>query len=91
MTASCPSRTPPHATLTPSKERSGRTRGLYGTAEELDLPEVDGFEAELKAFLGACEKGEAPADCRPEDSAEAIRMTLAMRASRERGGEPTAP
>ena len=58
--------------------------------DTLELPPTDGFEAELQAFVDACERGEAPADCRPEESALATRMTLAMRASREMCGGPVA-
>lgn len=55
-------------------------------AEEMTVPEQDGFEGELAAFVAACEAGQAPDDCLPEDSAAATRMTLAMRDSREQGG-----
>ncbi len=61
--------------------------GGDGKAEEVPLPEGDGFQGELRAFADACDKGEAPAICRPEDSAMSTKMTLAMRASRDRGGE----
>jgi len=61
-----------------------------GTQEEPSLPEADGFQGELEAFLQACEQGQAPGDCRPEDSALSTRMTLAMRTSRENGGEAVA-
>ena len=71
--------------------RSGlRELTLYkadGTSEEPEKPEADGFVAELTAFLEGCREGQAPAICTPEESAEAIRMTLAMDASRARGGE----
>ena len=55
-------------------------------AEEMALPEKDGFEGELEAFVAACEAGTPPADCTPEDSATATCMALAMRDSREQGG-----
>ena len=58
-----------------------------GEEVEVEKPDVDGFAAEMGAFVAACEKGEAPTECRPEESAESVRMTLAMRDSRERGGE----
>ena len=61
-----------------------------GTQEEPSLPEGDGFQGELEAFIQACEQGEAPRDCRPEDSALSTRVALAMRTSRERGGEAVA-
>jgi predicted dehydrogenase len=65
--------------------------GADGKAEEVKLPETDGFQAELRAFAAACESGQAPENCRPEDSALATKMTLAMRASRDQGGKPLAP
>ncbi len=61
-----------------------------GQAEEPALPEKDGFESELEAFVLACERGTAPDECRPEDSALATRMALAMRTSREQQGRPVA-
>lgn len=64
--------------------------GSDGKGEEVKLPEVDGFQAELTAFAAACESGKAPEICRPEDSATATKMTLAMRTSREQGGKPIA-
>jgi predicted dehydrogenase len=65
--------------------------GGDGKAEEVKLPEADGFQAELRAFANACESGQAPDNCRPEESALATKMTLAMRASRDAGGKPVAP
>jgi predicted dehydrogenase len=65
--------------------------GADGKAEDAQLPEIDGFQAELRAFADACESGQAPENCRPEDSAVATKMTLAMRASREQGGKPIVP
>jgi len=62
-----------------------------GVSEQPELSPIDGFEAELSAFAQACRDGEAPRDCRPEDSAESVRMALAMRASREQAGRPMAP
>jgi len=71
--------------------RSGlRELTLYkadGTSEEPVKPETDGFVAQLAAFADACRKGEAPENCKPEESADSVRMTLAMGESRDRGGE----
>jgi predicted dehydrogenase len=64
--------------------------GAGGKAEEVELPKADGFQAELQAFANACELGQAPEICRPEDSALATKMTLAMRASRDQAGKPIA-
>lgn len=64
--------------------------GPDGKAQQVKLPEMDGFQAELRAFAEACASGQAPQTCRPEDSALATKMTLAMRASREQGGRAIA-
>ena len=57
-----------------------------GEVEEPKLPERDAFESELEAFLQSCDKGEAPPENRPEDSAVATRLALAMKESRARKG-----
>ena len=71
--------------------RSGlRELTLYkadGTSEELEKPSGDGFVAQLTAYAGACAKGEAPQTCRPEESADSVRIALAMGESRAKGGE----
>ena len=72
---------------------ASRPLALYhadGGSETLELPPTEGFQAELGAFVDACERGQPPADCRPEESALATRMTMAMWASREMRGEPVA-
>ncbi len=61
-----------------------------GTHLEPPLPEGDGFQGELQAFVRACEQGEPSSACLPEDSALSTRVTLAMRTSRENGGEAVA-
>lgn len=58
-----------------------------GESEEVKLTETDGFQAECTAFAEACEKGAAPANCQPEESAISTKMALAMRTSRYRNGE----
>ncbi|MDE0104064.1 MAG: Gfo/Idh/MocA family oxidoreductase [Bryobacterales bacterium] len=57
-----------------------------GTGSEVALPEQDGFEAELQAFVDACRSGKPSEACPPEESAQAVAMTLAMRQSRSLGG-----
>ena len=57
----------------------------------MEVPKLDGFQLELRAFVAACKAGRAPEECRPQDSAEAIRMTLAMRESRAQGGAAVQP
>ena len=53
-----------------------------GKAQEVPMPDKDGFVAELEAFVEACERGKPPAECHPRDSAEAIRMTIEARDAR---------
>lgn len=59
-----------------------------GETIEVEKPEQDAFQAELAVFIEACRKGEAPADCPPSESADAVRLALAMRESRDQGGAP---
>jgi predicted dehydrogenase len=58
-----------------------------GEFKPMKLPEQDGFEAELEYFLHCCETGANPALCPPEDSATAVKLTLAMAEARKRNGE----
>ncbi len=74
-------------TLDYSSDKPGlRLHTVGGEQVEVDLPQQDGFVGELQAFVNACGQGEAPAMCRPEDSAESLRIGLAMRRSRSLGG-----
>jgi predicted dehydrogenase len=72
--------------------RSGdRALTLYradGSSEAVEISRQDGFEAELAAFAAACEGGQAPALCPPEESADAVAMASAADASRNRAGAP---
>ena len=74
-------------TLDYSSEKPGlRLHTSDGEAVDVDLSECDGFVAELQAFVDACNSGDSPALCRPEDSTESVRMALAMNRSRARSG-----
>ena len=74
-------------TLDYTSEKPGlRLHSAAGKMTEITLPEQDGFVAELQAFVDACETGEAPDNCRPEESAMSIRAALAMNRSRALGG-----
>ncbi len=59
-----------------------------GEAHLVEKAEADGFEAELAAFLQGCENGAAPENCRPEESADSVRIALAADASRAQAGAP---
>lgn len=71
-----------------SKKAGLRLHSSSGKDSEVTLPDRDGFVSELQAFVDACETGQSPSLCRPEHSAQSVRMALAMKRSRERGGEP---
>ncbi|MYB52175.1 MAG: hypothetical protein F4X77_08245, partial [Acidobacteriia bacterium] len=74
-------------TLDYSSDRPGLSLyGSDGKLAEVEVPEQDGFVGELQSFVDSCERGVPPADCPPEESAESIAMTLAMRRSRASGG-----
>ncbi len=60
--------------------------GADGESSNVEIPSQDGFQAELQAFVDACESGKASDACPPGESAEAVAMTLAMRESRASGG-----
>lgn len=77
-------------TLDYSSEKPGlRLYTRTGTLVDIDVPPRDGFVGELQAFVDACVAGAPPALCPPEDSAESLRMALAMNRSRALGGVPT--
>jgi predicted dehydrogenase len=53
-----------------------------GEVETPPLTEVDGFVAELRYFVDCARNGRWPEACKPEDSAEAVRVMLAIRDGR---------
>ncbi len=75
--------------------RSGQTSLTYygpnGASETVEVKQGDGFQAELEAFIAACEAGRLAADCPPEASAWGARVALAMRDSREQKGALVVP
>jgi predicted dehydrogenase len=68
---------------------SGKTT-LYdetGEARPVALSDKDGFEAELQYFVDSCRAGTTPALCPPQESADAVRLTLRMAEARKHNGE----
>jgi predicted dehydrogenase len=57
-----------------------------GTEEKPPLPEMDGYEAELRYFLECARANRWPEKCRPQDSAAAVRTALAINESRRGRG-----
>ncbi|MGD0295876.1 MAG: Gfo/Idh/MocA family oxidoreductase [Bryobacteraceae bacterium] len=58
-----------------------------GEREALPMEETDGYRAEIEYFLDCCRHRATPELCKPEDSADAVRLTLAMLETRRRNGE----
>ncbi|MGH9721835.1 MAG: Gfo/Idh/MocA family protein [Bryobacteraceae bacterium] len=70
---------------------AGRPLKLYDAAggeRAVDVPQQDGFQAEIEYFVECASKGARPEKCPPEESAAAVRVTRAMVESRSRNGEP---
>jgi predicted dehydrogenase len=71
---------------------AGRVPTLYtasGEAQVLELPEKDGYQAEVEYFLDCVRNQRAPERCSPEDSAAAVKLTRLMVDARMRNGEKT--
>jgi predicted dehydrogenase len=69
---------------------AGRPATLYsasGNAEELKLPDQDGFVAELAYFTSCAKSGKQPERCHPRESAQATKLTLLLNEARNRNGE----
>jgi predicted dehydrogenase len=58
-----------------------------GEREALPMLETDGYRAEIEYFLDCCRHRASPELCKPEDSADAVALTLAMLEARKRNGE----
>jgi predicted dehydrogenase len=69
---------------------AGKALTLYqsdGAEAAVELPERDGFEAELEYFIACASTGTKPTRCPPQESAMAVRLTLKMLESRRKNGE----
>ena len=58
-----------------------------GQRRKLDVSGADAYESELAYFLHCCQNGEQPSRCMPSESAEAVKLALLLKQSREQGGE----
>jgi predicted dehydrogenase len=47
----------------------------------------DGYEEQIRYFAQCCRTGERPKRCMPHDSAQALKLALLLKQSRELGGE----
>ena len=64
--------------------------GADGQQHPLDVPDADGYRAELEYFMDCAVHGQKPAACPPEESAAAVKLALLMLESRGRNGEKIA-
>jgi predicted dehydrogenase len=75
-------------TLDYNSESRPPRRHLKGhPREEFVLENIDGYAAELAYFTQCCRTGAEPALCRPEDSAAAVELGLAIIEARKQNGE----
>jgi predicted dehydrogenase len=58
-----------------------------GETRSLELRQEDGFEEELRYFVACCRSGERPSFCPPEESAQAVKLSLFLLEARLRNGE----
>ena len=64
--------------------------GDDGRQHQVDVPDIDGYRAELAYFLECAAHGHKPAACPPEESAAAVKLALLMLESRNKNGEKIA-
>lgn len=60
---------------------------MTGTRSKVDVPEGNAYEAQMHYFLDCCRNGAKPALCPPADSANAVKVALALKESRAKDGE----
>lgn len=61
--------------------------GADGQRHAVDVPEADGYRAELEYFLECATRGQKPLACPPEESALAVKLARLMLESRNKNGE----
>ena len=59
----------------------------YGKRGKMELPEKNAYAEEVHYFLDCCLTGQQPLKCLPQDSAKAVKVALALKASRAKDGE----
>ncbi len=58
-----------------------------GEVEKLNLPDVDGYAAEVKYFVECCREGVQPSICPPRESADAVKLARLILEARNSNGE----
>jgi predicted dehydrogenase len=64
--------------------------GADGQKHALQVPDSDGYRAELQYFLESAAQGRKPEACPPEESSAAVKLARLMLESRRRNGEKVA-
>jgi len=60
---------------------------MSGKRSKVELPAANAYEAQMHYFLDCCRSGETPKLCQPADSANAVKVALALKESRAKDGE----
>jgi predicted dehydrogenase len=55
--------------------------------QKVQPPEGDAYDAEINYFIDCCRTGKKPERCLPEQSAQAVKLALALKEARSKGGE----
>jgi predicted dehydrogenase len=69
---------------------AGKPLTLYtdkGEAQPLEVPAVDGYQAEIEYFVACASAGRQPEFCPPRESALSVKLARLMLESRKRNGE----
>ncbi len=61
--------------------------GSDGTRQRVDVEKKNAYAAEVDYFLECCREGKEPLRCMPADSANAVKVALALKESRAKDGE----
>jgi hypothetical protein len=56
-------------------------------ASRVDIPAHDPYFDEIAYFINCCRRNAAPAQCLPAESAQAVSLSLQLKASRDAGGQ----
>jgi predicted dehydrogenase len=56
-------------------------------ASRVDIPAHDPYYDEIAYFIDCCRRNAAPAQCLPAESAQAVSLSLQLKASRDAGGQ----
>lgn len=67
-----------------------RLNDAQGNRTAIESGGREGYDAEVGYFVECCRQNKQPERCLPQDSAKAVKLALALKESRAKGGEATA-